>query len=223
VLDNDDVVIIAEERSDDQSSTQTLLDIEIRGGLVEHIDIGFLDSNSSDSKTLEFTTREEVNITVHDVVQLEDIGNLFHVTERGSTLNEVSDTLVGAFNSPGDLVHILRLDHGLEVILQKLGEIVLKLGTTEVLDNILPVRDVIVSAQVGLELSTQNLEGSTLSDTVGTDKSKHLTGSGHGKTVQLEAVGAISVGDLALKVGGQVDDIDRIEGAALRADTTTDT
>ena len=91
------------------------------------------------------------------------------------------------------------------------------------LDNILPVRRVIVSAQVGLKLSTQNLEGSTLSDTVGTDKSKHLTGSGHGKTVQLEAVGAISVGDLALKVGGQVDDIDRIEGAALRADTTTDT
>ena len=89
------------------------------------------------------------------------------------------------------------------------------------LDNILPVRRVIVSAQVGLKLSTQNLEGSTLSDTVGTDKSKHLTGSGHRKTVQLEAVGAISVGDLALKVGGQV--IDRIEGAALRADTTTDT
>ena len=124
MLDNDDVVVIAEERSDDQSSTQTLLDIEIRGRLVEHVNIGFLDSNSSDSKTLEFTTREEVNITVHNVVQLEDIGHLFHVTERCSALDEESDTLVGAFNSPGDLVHILRLDHGLEVVLQKLGEIV---------------------------------------------------------------------------------------------------
>jgi hypothetical protein len=80
-----------------------------------------------------------------------------------------------------------------------------------------------VSAQVGLELSTQNLEGSTLSNTVGTDKSKHLTGSGHGETMQLEAVGAISVGDLALKVGGQVDNVDRIKRAALWANTTTDT
>jgi hypothetical protein len=80
-----------------------------------------------------------------------------------------------------------------------------------------------VSAQVGLELSTQNLEGSTLSNTVGTDKSKNLTGSGHGKTMQLEAVGAISVGNLALKIGGQVDNVDRIKRAALWANTTTDT
>lgn len=91
------------------------------------------------------------------------------------------------------------------------------------LDHILPVRGVVVSAQVGLELSTQNLEGSTLSDTVGTDKSENLTGAGHGKTMQLEAVRAISVGNLALEVGGQVDNIDRIKRAALWANTTTDT
>lgn len=39
--------------------------------------------------------------------------------------------------------------------------------------------------------------------------------------MQLEAVGAISVGDLALEVGGQVDDGNGVEGALLGADTTT--
>jgi hypothetical protein len=41
--------------------------------------------------------------------------------------------------------------------------------------------------------------------------------------MQLEAVGAISVGDLTLEVGGQVDDGDGIKGALLGADTATDT
>lgn len=41
--------------------------------------------------------------------------------------------------------------------------------------------------------------------------------------MQLEAVGGVAVGDLALEVGGQVDDLDGVEGAFLRADTATDT
>lgn len=40
--------------------------------------------------------------------------------------------------------------------------------------------------------------------------------------MQLEAIGRVSVGDLALEVGGQVDDGDGVEGAFLRADTATD-
>lgn len=97
----------------------------------------------------------------------------------------------------------------------------LQLGTTKVLNHILPVRGVIVAAQVGLELSAEDLQGSTLSNTVGSDKTEDLAGSGHRQTMQLEAVGAISVGDLALEVGGQVDDGDGFEGALFRADTTT--
>ncbi|KAH6898338.1 hypothetical protein B0T10DRAFT_104989 [Thelonectria olida] len=99
----------------------------------------------------------------------------------------------------------------------------LQLGATEVLDNILPIRRVVVAAQVRLELSAENLQGSTLSNTVGSNEAKNLAGSGHRQTVQLEAVGAITVGDLALEVGGQVDDGDGLEGAFFRADTTTNT
>lgn len=39
--------------------------------------------------------------------------------------------------------------------------------------------------------------------------------------MELEAVGGIAMGDLALEVGGQVDNGDGAEGAALGADTTT--
>lgn len=40
--------------------------------------------------------------------------------------------------------------------------------------------------------------------------------------MELERVGGIAMGDLALEVGGQVDNGDGAEGAALGADTTTD-
>jgi hypothetical protein len=99
----------------------------------------------------------------------------------------------------------------------------LKLGTAKVLDNVLPIRRVVVSAQVGLELSTKNLQSGTLSNTVCSDQTKNLAGSGHGQTVQLETVGSISVGDLAFEVGGQVDDGDGVKRALLGADTATDT
>jgi hypothetical protein len=40
--------------------------------------------------------------------------------------------------------------------------------------------------------------------------------------MELEAVGRVSVGDLALEIRRQVDNGNRAEGALFRADTTTD-
>lgn len=97
----------------------------------------------------------------------------------------------------------------------------MQLGSTEVLQNLLPVRRVVVAAQVGLELAAQNLQRSTLADTVGADETEHLTGTGHGKTVKLEAVGGVTVGDLGFQVGGQVDNVNGTERALLWTDTTT--
>lgn len=72
----------------------------------------------------------------------------------------------------------------------------------------------IVPTQVRLELSSKDLEGGTLTDTVGPDKTKDLTGSRRRQSMQLERVGGVSVGDLALEVGGQVDDSDGFEGTS---------
>lgn len=98
----------------------------------------------------------------------------------------------------------------------------LQLGTTEVLQDLLPVRGVVVAAQVRLQLATQNLQRGTLADTVCSDETEDLTGARHRQTVKLEAVGGVTVGDLALQVGGQVDNIDSTERTLLGADTTTD-
>lgn len=97
----------------------------------------------------------------------------------------------------------------------------LQLGTTEVLQNLLPVRRVVVAAQVWLELATQNLQRRTFANTVRSHETKNLTGTGHGQTVELEAVGRVAVGDLSLQVGGQVDDVNGTERALLGTDTAT--
>jgi hypothetical protein len=99
----------------------------------------------------------------------------------------------------------------------------LKLRTAEVLEDLLPVRRVVVAPQVGLELAAENLERGTLADTVGSDQSQDLARTGHRQPVELEAVGRVAVRDLGLEVRGQIDDVDGVEGAFLRADTTTDT
>jgi hypothetical protein len=99
----------------------------------------------------------------------------------------------------------------------------LQFGATEVLQNLLPVRRVLIAAQVGLQLATENLQSGTLSDTVCANKTENLTRAGHGKSVKLEAVGRVAVGDLGLEVGGQVDNVNGTEWALLGADTTTNT
>jgi hypothetical protein len=106
---------------------------------------------------------------------------------------------------------------------EKVALLTLQLGSTEVLDHVLPVRGVVMSAQVGLELSAENLEGGTLADTVGSNETENLARARHREAVELEAVGAIAVGDLTLEVGGQVDDGNGVERALLGADTATNT
>jgi hypothetical protein len=148
---------------------------------------------------------------------------VFQVAQLSAGLDEVSNVLNGALDSPGNLIDILRLHNSLEVVLQNLGEVVLQFGTTEVLENFFPVGRVVKTSEVGLQLSTENLQRRTLSNTVGTDETKHLSGTGHGKTVKLETVGGVTVGNLGLQVGRQVDDVNGTEGAFLGTDTATDT
>lgn len=89
------------------------------------------------------------------------------------------------------------------------------------LDNILPVWWVVETAQVWLQLSGENFERSGLSDTVGSNEAKDLARSWHRQTVKLERVGGVSVGDLRLEVGWQVDNVDGAEWALLWADTAS--
>lgn len=121
----------------------------------------------------------------------------------------------------GDVIDVLGLDGGLHGVLENLGEVILKVGSAEVDKDLLPVGGRVVLAEVGLHLAGEDLEGGTLADAVGTDEAKDLTGTGHGKTMELEGVGAVSVGGVALQILGEVDDGNGLEGALLDADTTS--
>lgn len=78
----------------------------------------------------------------------------------------------------------------------------MQLGTSEVLQNLLPIRRTFKSSQVRLQLATEDFQGSALSNTVGSDKTKHLTRARHGQSMQLETVGRVSMGHLSLEVRG---------------------
>jgi len=91
-----------------------------------------------------------------------------------------------------------------------------------VLDNILPVWRVVISSQVGLQLSTQDFESCALSNTVGAHQTQNLSWARGRQAMELEAVGRVSMGDLGLEICWQIDDVDGTEGAFLRTDTTPD-
>ena len=126
VLNHNDVVIIAKKRADDGGSAQSLLDIKVGRRLVEHVNICLLDAHCANGETLELTTREQVHISVQNMVQLQDIEDLFHISKGGSTFDKVANALLGPTDSLGDLVHVLGLDDCFEVIFEKLGEVVCK-------------------------------------------------------------------------------------------------
>jgi hypothetical protein len=97
----------------------------------------------------------------------------------------------------------------------------LQLGASVVFENLLPIRGIIEPSQIWLQLAGQDFQRRTLSDTVGAHETQDLAGARQRQTVQFEAVGRVSVGDLGLEVGGQVDDVDGVEGALLGTDTTS--
>ena len=64
VLDNNNIVIWMEEAADHATSIQSLLDVQERRWLVEHVDVGFLNTDCADGETLQFTTREQLDISI---------------------------------------------------------------------------------------------------------------------------------------------------------------
>jgi hypothetical protein len=97
----------------------------------------------------------------------------------------------------------------------------LKLRTPEILQDLLPVRGIVISSKIRLELATQDLQCCTLADSVRTNQSQHLSRARHRQSVKLEAICGVSMCDLGFKVRRQIDDVDCTEGAFLHADTTS--
>ena len=124
VLDDNDIVIGAEQTADLAGGSETLLDIQEGRRLVKHVHIGLLDADKRDGETLQFSTRELSNVTVEDVSQLKLVNHLVEVLHLGAGADELADGAVGRLDSLGKLVDILGLDDGLEIVFQDLCEVV---------------------------------------------------------------------------------------------------
>jgi len=133
----------------------------------------------------------------------------------------------------------LRLGHGFDVVLEDFGEEILELGSSEVFENLGPLGGVVVSTEIWLELARKDFECSGFSDTVCSDQTEDLTGTGGGETMEFECVGGVSVSNVGLEIGRQVENLNSLEWASgrqpilrhnlqikdslLHTDTTTDT
>jgi hypothetical protein len=56
------------------------------------------------------------------------VEHLVEIAQREAAFNQGLDTLVGGADGLGDLVDVLRLDDGLEIVLEQLGEVVCRLS-----------------------------------------------------------------------------------------------
>ena len=60
----------------------------------------------------------------------------------------------------------------------------------------MPIRRIVITAEVRLELSSKDLQSGTLSDTVRADETEDLAWPWRRQTVELERVCSVAVGDL---------------------------
>mmetsp|Transcript_34926 Transcript_34926/g.75545 ORF Transcript_34926/g.75545 Transcript_34926/m.75545 type:complete len:324 (+) Transcript_34926:514-1485(+) len=150
VLHADNVRRWGEKTADAAGSLEALLDVEVGGGLVEHVDIGVLNRHNANGETLELSTGKIFNGAVEHLHQVQELRDLFQVVALGLGLQDAAHD---ALDRTGDVVNILGLDDRLEVVLENPLEIALQLGATEVGENILPIRRSGVTAEVGLQLS----------------------------------------------------------------------
>lgn len=127
MLDDDDVAVGSKQAADQTTGGETLLDIQEGGRLVEHVDVGLLDANHADSETLKLTAGQEVDVTVPDNVKLKSLSDLFEsvLTNVASCGDEVANGSVDLLlERLGNLVDVLRLCDGLEVVLEDFREVV---------------------------------------------------------------------------------------------------
>mmetsp|Transcript_25950 Transcript_25950/g.46796 ORF Transcript_25950/g.46796 Transcript_25950/m.46796 type:complete len:309 (-) Transcript_25950:75-1001(-) len=204
---------------------QSLLDIEIRRWLIKHVNIRRLHRHGRNGKSLQFPTTQHANITIEYMGQFCLLGG-----PRVTIPSFLLGTFILLFQNiadqsahgPGNVIDVLRLNCGLDIILQYFGEVILQIATTEMHQNFLPVRWRVEAPQIGLHFARQNFEGGGFSDTVRADQAEHLTRPRHGKTMELEAVGSISMRGVLLQIFGQVDDVDGLEWTFLDADSAAD-
>lgn len=124
VLDDNDIVVGTKQTADLTCGGKTLLDIEERGRLVEHVHIGLLNAYEGDGETLQLSTRKQADVSIENVSQFQLINHLIEVVHLSTSFDEFANRPICGLDGFGDLVDILRLDNSLEIVFEDLGEVV---------------------------------------------------------------------------------------------------
>ena len=146
--------LVLQHRANDFGGTQSLLDIEVGGRLIVHVHIGLGHGGHGDGETLQFTAGQLVNVTTHQVVELQGIAHgtldVTFVTGIQKLLHLTADLL-------GNRIDVLDLHTSHQVVHENTLQVVLELAATEILQNIFPVGRIVEVAKIGLQLAGKNL------------------------------------------------------------------
>mmetsp|Transcript_16970 Transcript_16970/g.36917 ORF Transcript_16970/g.36917 Transcript_16970/m.36917 type:complete len:509 (-) Transcript_16970:689-2215(-) len=103
---------------------QPLLDVQVGGGLVEHVDVPLLHRHHADGEALQLPSRQVPDVALPHWVQVEKIHQVLHLVTLIPLRQHLLDSAV---HRSGNVVDILWLDDGLEVVLKHAREVVLEL------------------------------------------------------------------------------------------------
>ena len=76
VLNNDDIVGDAQEGANGPGSVETLFDVQVGGGLIEHVNVSLRNANQRNCHTLQLTTRKLVHRTPTQMLQVKHFGKV---------------------------------------------------------------------------------------------------------------------------------------------------
>ena len=179
----------------------------------------YLHTCRRNGESLKLSSGQLRQLTVAHRLQLHLLDVALHLV---TVVTRLEGGLHGSLHGPRDLVDVLNLRDGLDLLLKHLLEVRLELGPSEVLQDLRPLWGGLEVAKVGLDLSSKDLEGCGLADTVGPNETEDLPWAWERQSVELEGVGAVSVGCEGGERLREVDDLDGLKGALLCADVAPD-
>ena len=111
MLDDHDLLLDAQVL-DEAGHLDPLIDIEVRCGLVEEVDVGVLHHGRGHGDPLQLSAGQLVQLPVEDLRQLEHLGGLVDGHALLDPGQQVSDDALGCLR---ELVDVLRLHGGLDL------------------------------------------------------------------------------------------------------------
>ena len=177
VFNNQDGRFFIREIFDKFADAQTLFDIKIGTRFIKNIEIRILQNRCSNSNALQFSSRKLIQLTIKYFLKFENGNDRLQLLFFISLLEKTSH---GTFDLFWNHINGLRfVTNGNRAITNVLKE-TLCFGTFEVCNEIIKVCFTIETTKVWFELTCQDLECRTLSNTVHPKDTHNFTKLWHG-------------------------------------------